>query len=483
MQFRHLAPLVHGALTFLSLTGCASREAMEQPAVPHEIPTPEETRRIAQEAFLYGLPLVMNYGIMHAYVLDRDSGQWKAPFNTLSHEHRVFTYEDTAIVTPNSDTPYSVAWLDLRSEPIVLSVPAVEPSRYYSVQMIDGNTFNYGYVGARATGHERGSYLVVGPRWSGETPAGIGKVFRSTTEFSLLIFRTQLFDASDMPNVERVQAGYALQPLSQFLGQPAPAPAAEIAWPAFDKQRAQTHFLEYLDFALQFAPPGPEELAIRADLARIGVGPAKVRKTSELSPAHLAEIAEGLKAGQAQLKESLQHLGTPVNGWKVASAFGDRAFFNGNWLLRAIAAEAGIYGNNAEEAVYPMAKTLPDGTPLDGSKHAYELRFEKGQLPPVNAFWSITMYDGKTQLLVKNPIGRYLINAPMLPQLATDADGGITIHIQKDSPGAERESNWLPAPAGPIYLVMRLYWPKTEAPSILPPGQGSWKPPALRLAR
>ncbi|MBL8897134.1 MAG: DUF1254 domain-containing protein [Planctomycetes bacterium] len=483
MHLRYSAPLVHGALTLLSLTGCASHDALEDPTVPQEIPTLEETRRIAEEALVYGLPLVMNYGVMHAYIVDRESGQWKAPFNTLFHEHRVYTYEDTAVVTPNSDTPYSMAWLDLRAEPMVISVPAVEPSRYYSVQMIDGNTFNYGYVGSRATGNEAGSYLVAGPSWSGEAPAGIRKVFRSTTEFSPLVFRTQLFRADDMPNVERVQAGYALQPLSKFLGSAPPAPAPEIAWPKIDKQRAETHFLEYLDFVLAFAPPGPEERAIRADLARIGVGPGKVRRTSELSPAHLVALGEGLKAGQAQVKEKLQNLGTPVNGWRIGSAFGDRAFFAGNWLLRAVAAEAGIYGNNAEEAVYPMAKTLPDGTPLDGAKHAYELRFEKGQLPPVNAFWSITMYDGRTQLLVKNPIGRYLINAPMLPQMKTDADGGLTIHIQKDSPGAERESNWLPAPDGPIYLVMRLYWPKTEAPSILPPGQGSWKPPALRLAR
>jgi hypothetical protein len=168
-----------------------------------------------------------------------------------------------------------------------------------------------------------------------------------------------------------------------------------------------------------------------------------------------------------------------INGWRLGSAFGNRDFYNGNWLLRAVAATAGIYGNNAEEAVYPMTRTLADGEPLDGSKHNYTLTFAAGEFPPVNAFWSVTMYDGKTQLLIKNPINRYLINAPMLPSMKKNADGSLTLYIQKDSPGADKESNWLPAPDGPIYLVMRLYWPTEKDPSILPVGTGTWQPPAV----
>jgi hypothetical protein len=147
--------------------------------------------------------------------------------------------------------------------------------------------------------------------------------------------------------------------------------------------------------------------------------------------------------------------------------------------IRAIAEEGYIYGNDATEAVYPMAKAERDGQPLDGSQHAYTLTFAPGQLPPVSAFWSLTIDDGKTQLLIKNPIARYLINSSMLSSLAKGPDGSVTIDIQRDSPGHTREANWLPAPNGPIYLVMRLYWPKTEAPSILPPGNGTWQPPAL----
>jgi len=169
-----------------------------------------------------------------------------------------------------------------------------------------------------------------------------------------------------------------------------------------------------------------------------------------------------------------------INGWKVGSVFGDAAFYQGNWLMRAAAAKGGIYGNDAVEAMYPMTRVDATGEVLDGSKHNYTLTFAAGQLPPVNAFWSVTMYDGKSQLLIKNPINRYLINSPMLPNMKKNPDGSLTLYIQKDSPGKDKESNWLPAPNGPIYLVMRLYWPKVKPPSILPPGEGTWKPPGIQ---
>jgi hypothetical protein len=416
---------------------------------------------------------------MYEYSVDRNSGQFEAPFNTINNEHRVFTYQDTAIVTPNSDTPYSMAWLDLRAEPMVLTVPAVDRKRYYSVMLNDGNTFNYGYIGSRATGNEAGSYMVVGPRWKGETPPGIKKVFRSSTDFSLAAYRTQLLHPKDMPNVEKVQAGYKVEPLSSFLKQPAPPAAPAIDFPKIDKELVKTNFFEYLDFALQFAPPGPEEEAIRAKLASIGIGPGKKFAFKDLSLEHKAAVGLGMKEGEDKVDARATSMGKEINGWGIASSFGDRAFYNGDWLLRAAAAKAGIYGNDAAEATYPMTRKDAQGEPLDGAKHRYTLTFPAGQLPPVNAFWSVTMYDGKTQLLIKNSINRYLINSPMLPSLKKNKDGSLTIYIQKDSPGKDKESNWLPAPDGPIYLAMRLYWPKTEPPSVLPPGEGTWSPPGI----
>lgn len=441
--------------------------------------TPGETKAIAEEGFIYGLPIVMNYAVMYEYAVDKNSGQYKAPFNHIKNEARVYSYKDTAVVTPNSDTPYSFAWLDLRAEPIVLSVPAVEKGRYYAVQLEDGNTFNYGYIGSRTTGNNAGDYMIAGPDWKGETPPAIKKVFRSTTEFSVAGYRTQLLGPDDMPNVKKIQAGYKVQRLSAYLKQLAPRVAPKVNFPKINKETAKTNFFEYLDWSLPFAPPGPEENEIRAKLARIGVGPGKTFDFKTLSPEHKAAAAEGMKAGEAKIKEYLETAQKVINGWKVGDLFGDRAFFNGDWLKRAAGAQAGIYGNDASEATYAMTREDIAGETLDGSKHNYMLTFPSGQLPPVNAFWSVTMYDGKTQLLIKNPINRYLINSPMLPNLKKNSDGSLTLYIQKDSRGVDKEANWLPAPNDTIYLVMRLYWPKTEPPSILPPGEGTWKPPGI----
>ena len=438
-----------------------------------------KAKEIAEAGFIFGLPIVMNYGVMYEYAIDRNSGQFKAPFNKIKNEPNVFTYKDTAIITPNSDTPYSFAWMDLRAEPIVLSVPAVDPKRYYSVMLCDGNTYNYGYIGTRATGSEAGDYMVVGPDWKGATPPGIKKVFRSTTQFSVAGYRTQLFNADDLDNVKKVQAGYKVQTLSAFLGQPAPQAAPAINFPKIDKELVKTNFFEYLDFALQFAPAQENEKAIRAQLATIGVGPGKTFNFKDLPLEQKLEVGLGMKEGQRKVDEGVAIVGKAINGWRISSLPGDSAHYNGDWLKRAVAAQAGIYGNDAVEAMYPLTREDGDGQKLDGSKNNYTLTFPAGQEPPVNAFWSITMYDGKTQLLIENPINRYLVNSPMLPNMKKNANGSLTLYIQNKSPGADKEANWLPAPNGDIYLVMRLYWPKTEAPSVLPAGEGTWKPPGI----
>jgi hypothetical protein len=474
MKLTRTLGLVAAALVFVLALPCGARAA--------DI-TPAETKAIAEEGFIYGLPIVMNYAVMYEYAVDRNSGQFKAPFNEIKNEPNVFTYRDTAIPTPNSDTPYSFVWMDLRAEPIILSVPAVDPKRYYSVMLCDGNTYNYGYIGSRATGSEAGDYMVVGPDWKGATPPGIKKVFRSSTQFSLAGYRTQLFNSDDLYNVKKVQDGYKVQTLSAYLHQPAPAAAPTVNFPKIDKELAKTNFFEYLDFALQFAPAEANETEIRAQLARIGVGPSKTFDFKDLSLENKQAFGLGMKEGERKVDEAVANAGKSINGWRVGSLPGDSAHYNGDWLKRAAAAKAGIYGNDAAEAMYPITRVDGDGQTLDGSQHIYMLTFPPGQQPPVNAFWSLTMYDGKTQLLIENPINRYLINSPMLPNMKLNADGGLTLYIQKDSPGADKESNWLPAPDDPIYLVMRLYWPKDTPPSILPAGEGTWQPPAVKQAQ
>jgi hypothetical protein len=469
--------LCSAAMAALAATMAKSALAMAQDKA--EWPNLLEAKDIAEEGFIYGLPLVMNYAVMHEFAVDPKSSQFKAPFNQIDNMHHVATPADTAIITPNSDTPYSILWLDLRAEPMVISVPAIARERYYSVQLIDGNTYNFGYIGTRATGTEAGDYLVVGPDWKGEKPTGIKKVFRSTTPFVFANFRTQLFNPGDMPNVETIQAGYKAQPLSAFLKQPAPAAAPKIEFLPATTAGIKDNYFQYLDAALQFVPETSRDKAIRTKLARIGIGPGRTFEFKDLSLEHKAEILVGMKQGNDKVEKWLASGNKVINGWSVGSFLGDEAFYNGDWLKRAGAARAGIYGNDAVEAMYPFTRTSATGETLDAGKHDYTITFPAGQLPPVNSFWSVTMYDGKSQLLVRNPIDRYLINSPMVPGMRKNEDGSLTIHIQKDSPGADKEANWLPAPDGTIYLVMRLYWPKTEAPSILPAGEGTWKPPGI----
>jgi hypothetical protein len=442
-----------------------------------------EVRQIAEEAFIYGFPMVMNYGTLYQYAVDKSSAQYKAPFNEIYNEARVFTPKDTAVVTPNSDTPYSFVWMDLRAEPVVLSVPEVEKSRYYSVQLFDLYTFTPGYIGSRATGNEAGNYMIAGPHWTGETPPGIDKVFRCETEFALAGYRTQLLGPRDIDNVKKVQAGYKVQTLSAFLGKPAPPAAPEVEWPRIDKASAEANPFAYLGFLLQFCPttgPAAVEAPLRARFTKIGIEAGKPFASDRLTAEQKAELTAGVKSGMEKIRGQVARFGDDVNGWLINTnreIAGDRHAYKGDWLLRAAVAMAGIYANQPVEALYPILATDSDGNKTDCSKNRYALTFPADQLPPVHAFWSITMYDGKSQLLIENPIDRYLINSPMLPDLEKNADGSLTIHMQKDSPGRARESNWLPAPDGPIYVVMRLYWPTAEALT------GEWKPPAVQRVR
>jgi hypothetical protein len=454
--------------------------------VAQGVPAPglEQTKAIAEQAYIYGFPMIAAYKAMYEFNVDKASPQFKTGFNQVWNDAKTFTPKDTAIPTPNADTPYSMIQADLRAEPLVFCVPEVEKGRYFSVQLADLYAQNYGYVGSRTTGNGAGCYLVAGPDWKGDKPEGIAQVFRSETQFSLIIFRTQLVNEADIDKVKKVQAGIRAEPLSAFLKQPAPPAAPAIDFPPFVGQDPfKTDFAATLDFLLQFAPVVPEEKELRAKFASIGIGPGKTFSFKDLSLEHKAAVGLAVKQGYEAIEKRRDNIGKNVNGWLVGAAFGDHAFFKGDYELRAAAALAGIYGNDAAEAMYPFAKTDGTGAALDGSKHRYTLTFAKDQLPPVNSFWSVTMYDGKTQLLIDNPINRYLINSPMLPAMKKNADGSVTLLIQKDSPGKGKEANWLPAPDGPIYMVMRLYWPKDTPPSILPPGEGTWKPPAVVQAQ
>ncbi|PIW60964.1 MAG: cell envelope protein [Shewanella sp. CG12_big_fil_rev_8_21_14_0_65_47_15] len=386
---------------------------------------------------------------------------------------RVFSPQDKAIQTPNSDTPYSFLGADLRAEPLVISVPAIK-DRYYSLQFIDMYTHNFAYVGSRATGTEAGSYLLAGPRWQGDVPEGVKSVIRSETELAFVLFRTQLFNDDDLVAVQKVQTQYRVQPLSRFLGTtPPPTPTLTFVKPlSVEDQKNAPEFFDILSFLLQFTPPHPSETALLARFAKVGIGAGKSFDVASLSPAERQAVTEGMADAW---KAFTQYKAEIIDTGKKSSAdgFGTREFLGNDYLLRMSSAVLGIYGNSKEEANYPVYFTDSEGKLLDGASNRYTLYFKADQLPPVNSFWSLTMYELPSSLLTENSLNRYLINSPMVPDLDRDPDGGITLYIQNESPGKEKEANWLPAPKGPFFLVLREYWPKPEALD------GSWKTPKL----
>src|ERR1700704_240733 len=403
--------------------------------------SPAEARAIANEAYTYGFPIVDNYRVQHAYWMDKTNPEYKGPWNQIWNSARLFSPADTAIQTPNSDTLYSFIGADLRSEPLVLTVPAMEKERYFSVQLIDYYTFNFDYIGTRTTGNEGGSFLLAGPGWKGDAPQGVKKVFRCETELAFPAYRTQLFNPDDLENVKKVQAGYKVQPLSAFLGQPAPmdAPAIDFIKPLTPaEEKTSPQFFNILNFVLQFCPTVPSEKELMARFAKLGVGAGNTFDASKFSPELKAAIEQGM-----------------ADAWAALAGFKKEL-------------EGG-------EGMYPAYYVDATKQKLDGANR-YTVHFAPGQLPPVNAFWSLTMYDEPQSLLVANPLNRYLINLPILPQLKRDADGGLTLIIQNESPGKDKEANWLPAPKGPFSMIMRLYWPKQAAV------EGKWERPPLQRA-
>lgn len=422
---------------------------------------------LAREAYIYLLPMVENYYSLYNYAVDTRGADFKAPFNHIGNVARTFTPDDRGVVTPNSDTPYSFLMLDLRAEPLVVSLPAIEPTRYYSLQLVDLYTHNLDFVGTRKDGNGGGHFLLTGPDWRGETPPGIKRVIRFDTSLGFALIRTQLFSAQDLDMVKRIQATYEAKPLSAYLGdKPAPA-APTIAWPAIDRTSAEKQFWSFAAFLLQFAPPLPWEYDLRARFCELGLTPGGMWPPTGFPADKYDAMVQTGETTREQIDRGVATL-TSSKG-----LFGSPTRMKGHYWERALGAKGGIYGNDIEETVYPIITLDRDGKRLDTSTHRYVIRFPQGQFPPVNAFWSLTLYDGPSKLLVRNPLDRYLINSTMENQLKRDANGDVVIYIQRDSPGATLESNWLPASNGPVNLVMRLYLPK---PVVL---EGKWTAPQV----
>jgi len=435
--------------------------------------TPEEARAIAKDAYLYGFPVVEMYKTLYAQAVDKKSSNFKAPFNQIGNTAKAFTAKDTAFVTPNADTPYSFVWMDLRAEPLVLTLPPVEEHRYYSVQLIDVYTQNFAYLGTRSTGNNGGHFMIAGPDWQGQQPLNIDRLLRSESNIAYALYRTQLFDDKDLPKVKQIQKGYKVQTLSEYDEHQTPPAAPKIDWPKPKPTMSDTPDLfRYLNFMLAFAPAQDVEKNLLARFKTIGIEAGQPFDLTRLSAEQRKALEDGISDAKAEFATFKK---TQVDTHQVTSGdfFGTRDHLKGNYLYRYAGANMGIFGNSAEEANYIGYFVDKDGKPVDTSKTDYTLHFDKGALPPADAFWSLTLYNGKNKLLVANPLNRYLINSRMLPDLKLDADGGLTLYVQQKAPAEELQSNWLPAPNGPFYGVLRLYLPQPQVAS------GQWKMPLL----
>lgn len=438
--------------------------ALPMASLHADVPSPERVRELAHRAYVWGYPMVDLYAILRSHVLDPSSGEYRAPLNQVGHVRTLGTPDDKVVVAPNLDTPYSFAWLDLRAEPVVVTVPPFEPNRYLSLQISDLYTWIVGYVTPRTNGRGGGDFLIAREAWKGDVPPGIRKVFRSPTDLALGFFRTQLLSPDDLPNVHRLQDRIIVRPLSVYLAKPgAPLPRGmpePVAPMDVRKTPTDPAFFNILNWMLQFMPVLPEEVDLRRDMATIGVVAGEPFRPDATMQ---AAVIAGMQDGVAEI----ERYGAQVRS--SAEIFGSREYLGNNYLARAAGAMLGMLGNAAEEFLGVGYPADANGKPFDGHKR-YRIHFKPDELPPVDAFWSITVYTPQRQPYA-NALGRYTINTPMVPSLLRDADGGFTIDIQHDSPGAEREANWLPVPQGPFILTFRAYQPREEIRN------GSWRAP------
>jgi len=430
---------------------------------------PRSLDAVAEEAYAFGYPLVLMDATRRATTAPTLEPM-AAPPNQFVHLREFPDASFTAVVSPNNDTLYSAAWLDLSSEPVVLSVPDTG-GRYYVMEMLDGWTNVFASPGSRTTGNGPGHFAVTGPRWNGSLPADVREI-RSPTETVWILGRTQTNGKRDYPAVRAIQDGYRLTPLSGW-GRPY-TPPAHVPMPEADRSTAPVEQVARMDAGTFFGrlnelmvgnPPSRADEEAMTRFATIGVQPGAAFAPARLDPATRAAVERAPAAVREKLERAASRKPSE-GGWDLERDLGR---YGTDYGKRALVAFMGLGANLPQDALYPRATTDADGEPLTG-KRRYVLHFGPGETPPVRAFWSVTMY-GPSQFFVDNPLGRYAIGDR--DALKFGPDGSLDLFIQHDSPGKERESNWLPAPEGSFNLLMRLYWPEDRAVD------GTWRPPAV----
>jgi len=435
--------------------------------------SPSEAQAIAEEAYIFGYPLVIMDVSSESMSNVSESGTSTAPINQFARMQEFPDPEFKKVVSPNADTLYNSAWLDLSDEPIVLHVPDTD-GRYYLQQMMDAWTNVFASPGKRTTGTDANDFAITGPFWEGMLPEGVTEL-KSPTEMVWIIGRTQTNGIEDYDTVHAIQDEYSLTPLSSFGKSYEPPQNVDVdstidmTTPPVEKvdQLDVNTFFNRMAMLMKANPPAPDDAPIVAKFEKIGLIPGQEFDSSNFDPEVITAIEVGANEGRQKITSNIPNIGTIENGWIFSVDIGT---YGTDYLFRSTIGLVGLGANLSDDAIYPLRYTDSDDNALNGA-NKYMIHFAEGQTPPVNGFWSLTMYD-KNQFFVNNPIDRYAIGDRN--DLVYNDDGSLNIYIQHESPDG-KESNWLPAPDDDFNVMMRLYWPSQE---II---DGTWKPPQIDI--
>jgi hypothetical protein len=438
---------------------------------------PAEAMKIAVDAYIYGYPLVTFDMVRQQETNVVTPDPERAPMGQMIKMRNYPAVDNHCCAAPNADTLYTMVWLDVSNEPWVLSIPDMG-NRYYIVPLVDGYSEVFKVASPPTTGSKAQTYAITGPGWSGTPPKDVTEV-KSPTGMVWVLGRVYCTGTpEDYKAVHALQDKFTVVPLSSY-GKPY-SPPSGVADPKIDMKTAVRkqvddlgidEYFNYLAKLMKTNPPTAQDAPIVAEMAKIGLQPGK-----EFDPAKLALVDREIiktvpKLALVKMVEHLKQQKT-TNGWLYFTAgVGE---FGTNYLLRGMANALGPGWNRPQDAVYPLSQKDANGDTYDGASHKYMMHFEKGQMPPVKAFWSITMYDTEF-FFVPNSINRYELS--QRNHFNTNPDGSVDLYIQADSPGKNKEANWLPAPKGKFALVLRLYWPTQTPPSIM---DGTWTPPPVK---
>lgn len=454
----------------------------QSPTARAESITAKEAHAIGVDAYLYFYPLVTMDATRKQMTNSAPAGFGKGPMNAISNAPEYPSATEKVVVRPNFDTLYSLAWLDLTKEPVIVSAPDTG-GRFYMLPMLDMWTDVFASPGLRTTGTKAGNFLVTAPGWKPELRERVAEELGlpkdtqridAPTPYVWMIGRTKTDGPADYAAVHEIQAGYKVTPLSEWGGTPKPVevkidPSIDMKTPP--KLQVDTmpagKFFSYASELMKLHPPHLTDEPIIARMKRIGIEPGKSFDIATVDPAVQEGLASAPEAAQKLMAWKLPTIARIVNNWSMNTDV--MGVYGNSYLKRAIVTQLGLGANVPEDAVYPLNQGDGSGEPLDGA-NTYALRFDKGAAPPVDAFWSVTLY-GPEGYQVANPLNRFAVSSWM--PFKYNPDGSLDLYIQNESPGKDKEANWLPAPKGPFNLTMRLYAPKSEVLT------GKWNPPPV----